>query len=61
MADGGTGVCEPLPGHAIINLGDAMVMFSNGLLKSGKHRVVPAPGEQVHVDRCRVVYCETSR
>ena len=29
---------EPRPGHAIINLGDPMVIFSNGLLKSGKHR-----------------------
>ncbi|KEF59940.1 uncharacterized protein A1O9_04788 [Exophiala aquamarina CBS 119918] len=47
---------KPLPGHAIINLGDAMVTFTNGLLKSAKHRVVPAPGEQVHVDRYSIVY-----
>jgi isopenicillin N synthase-like dioxygenase len=25
-------------------------------LKSGKHRVVPAPGDQVHLDRYSVVY-----
>ncbi|KAH8820729.1 hypothetical protein F5884DRAFT_58795 [Xylogone sp. PMI_703] len=47
---------KPLPGHAIINLGDAMVKFTNGELKSAKHRVVPAPGEQVHNDRYSVVY-----
>jgi isopenicillin N synthase-like dioxygenase len=47
---------KPLDGHAIINLGDAMVTFTNGLLKSAKHRVVPAPGDQANVDRYSVVY-----
>jgi isopenicillin N synthase-like dioxygenase len=47
---------RPLPGHAIINLGDSMVIFTNGKLKSAKHRVVPAPGEQVNVDRYSIVY-----
>jgi isopenicillin N synthase-like dioxygenase len=47
---------RPMPGHAIINLGDAMVKFTNGALKSAKHRVVPAPGEQGGVDRYSVVY-----
>jgi len=47
---------KPLAGHAIINLGDAMVRFTNGALKSAKHRVVPAPGEQVSVDRHSIVY-----
>ncbi|KAJ2981625.1 hypothetical protein NQ176_g1907 [Zarea fungicola] len=47
---------KPLPGCAIINLGDAMVKFSNGHLKSAKHRVVPAPGSQAHVDRYSLVY-----
>ena len=47
---------QPMPGHAIINLGDAMVTFTNGLLKSGKHRVIPAPGEQITVDRYSIVY-----
>ena len=47
---------KPLPGHAIINLGDAMVTFTNGMLKSAKHRVVPAPGPQVAVDRYSLVY-----
>lgn len=47
---------KPLPGHAIINLGDAMVKFTNGALKSAKHRVVPAPGAQANVERYSVVY-----
>ncbi|KAH7013926.1 hypothetical protein EDB80DRAFT_749500 [Ilyonectria destructans] len=47
---------KPSPGCAIINLGDAMVKFSNGTLKSAKHRVVPSPGEQGSVDRYSVVY-----
>ncbi|KAF9773231.1 hypothetical protein IL306_009005 [Fusarium sp. DS 682] len=47
---------KPLPGHAIINLGDAMVKFSNGRLKSGKHRVVPVPGPQDRLDRYSLVY-----
>jgi len=33
-----------------------MVTFTNGALKSAKHRVVPAPGEQGMHDRYSVVY-----
>lgn len=33
-----------------------MVTFTNGVLKSAKHRVVDAPGEQSLVDRYSVVY-----
>jgi len=47
---------KPLPGTAIINLGDAMVKFTNGALKSAKHRVVPSPGEQGEEERYSVVY-----
>ena len=47
---------RPIREHAIINLGDAMVKFTSGALKSAKHRVVPAPGGQVDVDRYSVVY-----
>jgi isopenicillin N synthase-like dioxygenase len=47
---------KPIPGCAVLNLGDAMVTFTNGLLKSGKHRVIPSPGEQGAVDRYSVVY-----
>ncbi|KAF2404641.1 Clavaminate synthase-like protein, partial [Trichodelitschia bisporula] len=47
---------KPLPGRAVINLGDAMVSFTAGKLKSAKHRVVPAPGEQGKCERYSVVY-----
>lgn len=47
---------KPIPGHAIINLGDAMVVFTNGHVKSAKHRVVPAPGRQAEVNRHSLVY-----
>ena len=47
---------KPVEGCAVINLGDAMVTFTNGVLKSAKHRVVPAPGRQGEVDRYSVVY-----
>ena len=47
---------KPVPGCAVVNLGDAMVKFTNGALKSAKHRVVDAPGEQAKYDRVSVVY-----
>ncbi|KAI1615736.1 hypothetical protein EDD36DRAFT_380933 [Exophiala viscosa] len=47
---------KPLPGKAIVNLGDAMVHFSNGTMKSAKHRVVPSPGAQAEMERVSVVY-----
>ena len=47
---------RPLPGHAIVNLGDAMVKFTNGLLRSNIHRVVSPPGEQGGWTRYSVVY-----
>ncbi|KIX99432.1 uncharacterized protein Z520_05008 [Fonsecaea multimorphosa CBS 102226] len=47
---------KPLAGHAIINLGDCMVKFTNGAVKSAKHRVVPSPGQQAAVDRYSIVY-----
>lgn len=46
----------PLPGHAIVNLGDAMVKLSGGRLKSNTHRVVTAPGLKEVTDRYSVVY-----
>lgn len=46
----------PLPGHAIVNLGDAMVKLSGGRFKSNTHRVVNAPGLQQVTDRYSVVY-----
>lgn len=47
---------RPLPGHAIINLGDAMVKFTNGLLRSNIHRVVSPPGAQASSTRYSLVY-----
>lgn len=47
---------KPRPGCAIVNLGDAAVKFSGGLLCSARHRVVPAPGEQGLWPRYSIVY-----
>jgi isopenicillin N synthase-like dioxygenase len=47
---------KPLPGHCIVNLGDAMVKFTNGLLRSNIHRVVSPPGEQAKATRYSLVY-----
>nr|POE75514.1 oxidoreductase vrti [Quercus suber] len=47
---------KPKPRCAIVNLGDAAVKFTNGVLCSGRHRVVPAPGEQGKWPRYSVVY-----
>lgn len=47
---------RPLPGHAIVNLGDAMVKFTNGLLRSNIHRVVAPPGAQGDYTRYSLVY-----
>ena len=47
---------KPQPGCAIINLGDAMVPWSGGLLRSNMHRVAMPPGEQKNVERYSVAY-----
>jgi isopenicillin N synthase-like dioxygenase len=47
---------RPLPRHAIVNLGDAMVKLTGGLMKSNIHRVVTPPGLTEVVDRYSVVY-----
>ncbi|KAF5131177.1 2-oxoglutarate-dependent dioxygenase gloE [Metarhizium anisopliae] len=47
---------RPLPGHAVVNLGDALVKFSNGLLRSNIHRVVEPPGDQAACARYSLVY-----
>lgn len=49
-------VQPPPPNHAIINLGDASVKWTGGVLCSGRHRVVPAPGQQGTFDRYSIVY-----
>ncbi|GAW23822.1 hypothetical protein ANO14919_133990 [Xylariales sp. No.14919] len=47
---------KPKKGCAIINLGDAAVKFTNGVLCAGRHRVIPAPGVQGKYTRYSVVY-----
>jgi isopenicillin N synthase-like dioxygenase len=47
---------KPVGGCAIVNLGDAMVKFTNGLLKSPMHRVTYAPGDQSRLTRYSLAY-----
>jgi isopenicillin N synthase-like dioxygenase len=47
---------RPVPGCAIVNLGDAMVKFSGGILRSNLHRVVSPPGDQANKIRRSLVY-----
>ena len=47
---------KPLSNHCIVNLGDAMVKFTNGLLRSNIHRVVSPPGVQGDHTRYSLVY-----
>ncbi|KAL7629865.1 hypothetical protein AAE478_001388 [Parahypoxylon ruwenzoriense] len=47
---------KPQQGCAIINLGDAAVKFTNGVLCSGRHRVIPSPGAQGMWPRYSIVY-----
>ncbi|KAH8111455.1 Clavaminate synthase-like protein [Phellopilus nigrolimitatus] len=47
---------RPLPGHAICNVGDALTLFSGGILRSNLHRVVPPPGAQAAHARWSLVF-----
>jgi isopenicillin N synthase-like dioxygenase len=47
---------QPVPGCAIVNIGDAMVEWSAGILRSNMHRVTFAPGEQGKVSRYSLAY-----
>ncbi|KAI1075024.1 hypothetical protein F5B20DRAFT_573738 [Whalleya microplaca] len=46
---------RPVPGTAIVNMGDALELLSNGALTSGLHRVVRAPAAQAPHDRYSVL------
>ncbi|KAJ5957960.1 oxidoreductase [Penicillium vulpinum] len=46
---------KPIPGHVIVNLGDALSILTNGVLKSGFHRVITAPGAQQPLDKYSVL------
>lgn len=47
---------RPLNHHIIVNLGDALVKFTSGLLRSNLHRVVDPPGQQRGHERYSLVY-----
>lgn len=47
---------RPMPGCAIVNLGDAMVKFTAEVLRSNLHRVVSPPGAQADLVRHSLVY-----
>lgn len=48
-------VC-PEPGCAIVNLGDVLVQWSGGILRSNLHRVATPPGEQAGCTRYSLAY-----
>ncbi|RYP52802.1 hypothetical protein DL768_002051 [Monosporascus sp. mg162] len=48
---------KPIPGHVVVNMGAVLSILTNGLLKSGYHRVVSAPGAQKSVDKYSVLLC----
>ncbi|KAF5250994.1 hypothetical protein FOXYS1_14822 [Fusarium oxysporum] len=57
MPTNGHWLCvKPVPGSAIVNLGDAMVIFTAGILRSNIHRVVPPPGIQSELIRQSLVF-----
>ncbi|KAF2028234.1 Clavaminate synthase-like protein [Setomelanomma holmii] len=56
LCENGWTYVRPLPGHCIVNLGDALVKFSSGILRSNIHRVVAPPGDQGSVTRYSLVY-----
>jgi len=47
---------RPVPGHAICNIGDALSIFSGGILRSNLHRVVPPPRDQSKHERWSLVF-----
>ncbi len=47
---------RPQAGCAVVNMGDAMVHFSEGVVRSNLHRVAYAPGEQALMDRYSIAY-----
>ncbi|KAH9918546.1 Clavaminate synthase-like protein [Epithele typhae] len=49
-------VAQPLPGHAICNIGDALNIISGGILPSNIHCVVQPPREQAQYERHSVVF-----
>ncbi|QDS77150.1 hypothetical protein FKW77_001377 [Venturia effusa] len=46
---------RPLPGHVIVNVGDAMSILSNQQFKSNRHRVVRPWGQEAQLKRFSVL------
>lgn len=47
---------RPEPGCALINIGDTLVEWTGGVLRSALHRVVAPPGKQANVTRQSLAY-----
>ncbi|KAJ5810616.1 oxidoreductase 2OG-Fe(II) oxygenase family [Penicillium pulvis] len=47
---------KPEPGNVLVNIGDTLVAWTGGLLRSSLHRVITAPEEQALVARQSVAY-----
>ncbi|EMD42247.1 hypothetical protein CERSUDRAFT_43175 [Gelatoporia subvermispora B] len=47
---------KPLAGHAICNVGDALAIFSGGIVRSNVHRVMPPPGTQSQFERYSIAF-----
>ncbi|KAI0316905.1 Clavaminate synthase-like protein [Amylostereum chailletii] len=47
---------KPISGHAVCNIGDALTIFSGGILRSNLHRVVPPPKAQAAFERWSLVF-----
>jgi isopenicillin N synthase-like dioxygenase len=47
---------RPSPGCAVMNLGDTLVEWTGGVLRSALHRVVTAPGRQNECERVSLAY-----
>ncbi|KAH8094719.1 Clavaminate synthase-like protein [Cristinia sonorae] len=47
---------KPLPRHIVCNVGDALAIFSGGILRSSVHRVMPPPGDQARFARFSVAF-----
>jgi isopenicillin N synthase-like dioxygenase len=56
MCADGWAYVRPLEGCCVVNLGDALVKFSKGGVRSNLHRVVDPPGKQSGVERFSLVY-----
>lgn len=52
---------KPEPGCIIVNIGDTLVEWTGGVLRSSLHRVVTPPGEQALVPRQSVAYLARAR